>query len=177
MENTTPQVPNIKSFNPRKKYIVITFSLIGLIPILLFGYIRYDPAAPLLHLYGRLALKELTATDVMQAKAYLYVKYHPGNCFGMPTIMTDFEEKEFNNAIMKYPTEAELLRTVYGLHTDQQLATAILGMRRIRYQDHLFTFVDGNCCSAVSNIVSIKKTDSGFIDRMLHRKKRGGIPC
>lgn len=157
MENTAPQIPNIKSFDRRKKYILITISLIVLIVVLLVGYMHYEPATPLLRLYGRLAIKELTANDIMQAKAYLYVKYRPGNCFGMPTIMTNFAEKEFNTAVAKYPEEAELLRTVYSLHTDQQLANAILGMQRIDYEDHIFTFVDGNCCNTVSYIVSIKK--------------------
>jgi hypothetical protein len=124
-----------------------------------------------------IVVEELTDYEIMAAQAYLYLKYHPGNCFGMPTFMSAADMRSFNGASTEYPDAAELLRTVYGIQAEDQLNGIITGMHRIKYQDHQFSFTDGRCCESTSYTISIQKTPDGFTDTILHQHDRTGITC
>lgn len=190
METTTPKIPNIVSpqqyARKRKIHYIIIISVIIIAPFLTFilpsrfGYpfrTQINVPEKIFGTYGNIFLPSLNEDEILRAKAYLYNRYRPGNCFGMPTVQNNFFSKPNSYYIEKYPKETKLLRTVYGIHAEEQLAQGVQNIQKIHYKNHVFSFTDGNCCSSTSYIISVKKSDGDLKDTVLYQKKHSGIPC
>ena len=124
-------------------------------------------------------IKDTTYDDLeLNIRFYLYEKYHPGSCYGMPSKVN---EKIMETTLENNPTLAKIIEERYDIYKDYQVYNILISFKKFRLkkidEGYEFFFVDGDCCK-ITDYEGILYMDNDIIMKSeIISKKINKVPC
>jgi len=158
-------------------------SLIILLLIILFGnscYTQFHRLKNEANSESPIKKPHYSNIDGLEVKLrfYLYEKYHPGNCFGMPG---PTDKRIMRNVITKNPELVEIIKSKYNVSQVPyiyKILKSVLSFHLEEIDDgYRFSFTDGNCCTITRCEGVLYMVDSKIIRTKITKRSTKKVPC
>lgn len=124
-------------------------------------------------------IKDTTYDDLeLNIRFYLHEKYHPGSCYGMPSMPN---ERIVISSLKNNPELAEIIRDRYSVNNDYDVYRILISVKKFLLEKidsgYKFFFVDGDCC-VITDYEGILYMDNDIIIKgEVIIKNRRNVEC
>lgn len=113
-----------------------------------------------------------------EIRFYLYDKYHPGTCYGIPQVVDD---KIIKARLKGNPEIVKIIRERYKTNRDIQIYEILNSINTFTLKKTLegygFSFSDGNCCIVTHYEGILYLVNNKIINTKILKKEIENVPC
>lgn len=113
-----------------------------------------------------------------EIRIFLYEKYHPGNCFGMPGPV---DKRIIKWKFTKFPHLVEIINEKYKPKNENKLYDILSSMTSFTLKEiqggYEFSFTDGNCCVITHYKGILYLENNKIIDCRITKQETENVPC
>lgn len=113
-----------------------------------------------------------------EVRLYLYDKYHPGTCYGMPQVI---DNKIVERTLRNNSDMVKIIREKYNPKRDFEAYEILNSINSIMIKNNIegyeFSFRDGNCCTVTSYEGILYVVNNRIVNSKILKKETEDVPC